>query len=869
MRFTLKEYQDEAVSKILRTLGYAREDWHGRQRRTAFALSSTTGSGKTVIAATVIEALLHGSDEFDVHVDSSAVILWVSKDPALNAQTKSRFIECADRIPTGDLVLLDKSYTEDSLQTGTVYFINPDKLGKNADFVKHTDDRHFTFWEILANTIKDPDKTLYMVLDEAHEGMKEQSSGETTLVQRIINGNGVNPAVPIVWGISATVKRFDQAMEKSEAFTKEKNVVIDPKAVQDSGLLKNALALDIPDEDGDFSTSMVRDATIDFVEVCEAWDAYCDEQGIDPVVPLMVAQIPNKSSGNKDTEKGRQEEDQIIHMVLETIRKHWPDMPEGCVAHVLSDRATIEIGSYEIPKVAPQDVEHDHRIRILLAKDAVSTGWDCPRAEVLVSLRPAKEDTYVTQLLGRMVRTPLAQQTSVERLNEASCYLPYFDKETATVIAEEIMGMREPRSGERFAAVAKVMLKPVTLSRNQDVPHEVFSLIESLPSFAKPAAAPKPINRILKAAQALAQDDLVPAADKLAHEAMFEVLDSLMAANKDAVEEAAKQIMTADVRRILVTRGESEATESTTQREADAATVDDALRHLRRLITASVVNRYLSRNMQAAINEAVESGESPSTVDITAIRAEVAALGLISVNVQKPVEDAADAQARLWLSTKATAIAKLPDSRKPTYEAIQTMAREPEQVAIEIKTDERVDSIDTDRTPLPTEKKHLLSTPQGDYPLEAKMAKNQWERATIKHELGLDTLQGWYRNPSAASQHSLRIAHKSGDAWKSVQPDFVFVHKTDGQLLPSIIDPHGTHLGDAAPKLKALAEYADELGDKFDRIIAVGIRKGSVLYGLDLKKPNIRRAVYESPADTDSVRRLYEDYGTSYTTLPE
>ena len=99
MRFTLKDYQTEAVDKILTTLGYAREDWHNRQRRTAFALSSTTGSGKTVIAATVIEALLHGSDEFDVEPDPSAVVLWVSKDPALNAQTKSRFIECADRIP--------------------------------------------------------------------------------------------------------------------------------------------------------------------------------------------------------------------------------------------------------------------------------------------------------------------------------------------------------------------------------------------------------------------------------------------------------------------------------------------------------------------------------------------------------------------------------------------------------------------------------------------------------------------------------------------------------------------------------------------------------------------------------------------------
>lgn len=868
MRFTLKDYQTEAVGKILTTLGYAREDWHNRQRRTAFALSSTTGSGKTVIAATVIEALLHGSDEFDVEPDPSAVVLWVSKDPALNAQTKSRFIECADRIPPGDLVLLDKTYAEESLQTGTVYFINPDKLGKKADFVKHTDDRDVTFWEILANTIEDKDKTLYMVLDEAHEGMKAQSSGEATIVQKIINGNGANPAVPVVLGISATVKRFVEAMARADAFTMEKNVVIDPKDVQDSGLLKNALTLDIPDEDGDFSTAMIRDATIDFVEVCELWDAYCKEQDIDPVVPLMVAQIPNKTAGEKDTEKGRKEEDQIIHLVLETIRKHWPDMPVDSVAHVLGDRPSIEIGAYEIPKVAPQDIEHDHRIRVLIAKDAVSTGWDCPRAEVLVSLRPGQDDTYVTQLLGRMVRTPLAQQTSVERLNAASCYLPKFDKQTAKIVAEEIMGMREPRSGERAAAVTKVMLKPVTLYRNNDVPAEVFELVRGLPSFAKPTAAPRPVKRILKAAQALAQDDLVPDADKAAHNAMFEVLDAIVEANSDSVEEQTERVMTADIRRILARRGEKEATDDTTSRDADAATVDDALRDLRRLITTSVVNGYLSRNMQAAINDAIERGEDASAVDVTAIRARVAALAFIDVDVQQRVEDAADSLTRHWLTTKAGAIANLPDSRQPTYEAIQDMAREPEPVPIEIKTDERVDSVDTDRNPLPTLEKHLLAMPNGGYPLELKMTKNRWERATITHEQSIGTLKGWYRNPSAAGKNSLRIAHKSGDTWKSVQPDFIFVHHDDN-LKASIVDPHGAHLGDAAPKLKALAEYADEHGDRFDRIIAVGVEKDKTLYGLDLKSPRIRRAVYESPADSDSIKQLYDDHGVPYTTIPE
>ena len=49
--------------------------------------------------------------------------------------------------------------------------------------------------------------------------------------------------------------------------------------------------------------------------------------------------------------------------------------------------------------IEPQRVQDAKHVRVLLAKSAISTGWDCPRAEVLVSMRPAKDRTHITQLL--------------------------------------------------------------------------------------------------------------------------------------------------------------------------------------------------------------------------------------------------------------------------------------------------------------------------------------------------------------------------------------------------------------------------------------------------------------------------------------
>lgn len=65
MRYTLKEYQEHAVADVLKRLGRAREDWHRSRWPVAFSLTATTGAGKTVMAAAVIEALFHGNSDLE------------------------------------------------------------------------------------------------------------------------------------------------------------------------------------------------------------------------------------------------------------------------------------------------------------------------------------------------------------------------------------------------------------------------------------------------------------------------------------------------------------------------------------------------------------------------------------------------------------------------------------------------------------------------------------------------------------------------------------------------------------------------------------------------------------------------------------
>ena len=119
-------------------------------------------------------------------------------------------------------------------------------------------------------------------------------------------------------------------------------------------------------------------------------------------------------------------------------------------------------------------------IRVLFAKDAISTGWDCPRAEVLVSFRPARDETHITQLLGRMVRTPLARRVpGNDLLNSVQCVLPHFDRGTAGTVAKAMLGDREhDDDGTGGGAGRRVLLDPIDTEVNPAIPEEVWKAFE-------------------------------------------------------------------------------------------------------------------------------------------------------------------------------------------------------------------------------------------------------------------------------------------------------------------------------------------------------------------------------------------------------
>jgi type III restriction enzyme len=850
MKFTLKDYQDEAVRDVLQNLRRAEKDWREGAYKSSFSLTAVTGAGKTVMAAAVFEALFHGDDNYDFEADPTAVVVWFSYDPSLNEQTRFRLMESSDRLNPSDLVVVDYPFNQKKFQAGKIYFLNTQKLSKSSRLVRgydaddpldiRPDGQSYTLWDIFQNTIEDPDLTLYFVLDEAHRGLGANKAAQeegSTILKRLINGHGNVPPMPIVWGISATVERFQTAMRGARNRAMLPDVVVDPEKVQESGLLKDTIILDIPKEAGDFDTVLLRRAARKMVELSRAWDEYAREQGLgEPVKPLMVLQVPNKP------------DEKEVGQALDIIRENWPDLTYDAFAHVFGEHTAQAFGGHTVDYISPERVQESSHVRVLIAKDAISTGWDCPRAEVMLSFRPAKDRTHITQLLGRMVRTPLARRIpGNDRLNSVECLLPRFEPKTVEEVVQALQkgGVENedtPLPGRRVLVGAKEM------TPNPAVPEAVWEKFDSLPSQSIPQRGANPIKRLTALAHELAFDKLLPDAGKKAHAELHKVLDGLQARYASEIAEK-RQSMLAVVgeSRLLTISGEKKSYNEFVE-DADFAVIDYVYARASRGLTSAVAKSY--------VEHLVRKKTGSETLNYEALmeaRTDVAALALVE-EIEKALEEEADKLANQWLNDFRVDIRGLSDERQEVYRQIKSWSPEPQDIDLTRPASWMQPTVERHpngtETPLPLYKHHLLCDENGDFPAEM----NEWENDVLAQESQRSGFIAWFRNPSRSSQDSLGIAYKIGEAYKVVRPDFIFFAQLpNGSIVADIVDPHGTFLADSLPKLQGLARYAEEHPGVFRRIDAVA-KVGDKARVLDMAEPDVRAAVLSAR----DAKSLYE-----------
>lgn len=446
MKVNLISFQDKAVKDLRVDIADALDNYRRRKKTQVVSLQAPTGAGKTIIAAGLIEDIYFGStlaDGTTFDEQSEAIFVWLSDSPELNAQSKQKIELKTSKLRFGQCITIaEDSFDMEMLEDGHIYFLNTQKISRNGKLTQHSDDRQYTIWETLDNTIQNKADRLYFIIDEAHRGAKSkrEAGTDTTIMQRFIKGyeyteNGIKRkmhAMPVILGISATSDRFNTLVGNITNVGLQ-TYVITADDVRSSGLLKDRIVITYPEDPEKNNDIVLLEAAVEeWLKKCKRWYQYTSEQHYANVDPVLVVQVCQGHNGALS--------DTNLEDVLAKIEeKVGTPFKHGEVAHCFGEVTTLELNGLTIPHVKASEIADDHKIKVVFFKEALSTGWDCPRAETMMSFAVRNDPTYIAQLLGRMVRTPLQMRVMRDEfLNDVKLYLPHFNKDTVKKVVEEL-----------------------------------------------------------------------------------------------------------------------------------------------------------------------------------------------------------------------------------------------------------------------------------------------------------------------------------------------------------------------------------------------------------------------------------------------
>lgn len=810
MRLPLKDFQDvrvaELASKTRLAMGVATAGG-GLQ---AISFAAPTGSGKTVMATALIERLLEGDEEAPP-LDDLAV-LWISDQPELNQQTFSKMLLHSSGLEPSQLKIVSASnFDQRVFGRQRVYFVNTQKLAKGAGLVDREGDyRTHTFWQTVAITVEAGADRLLVIIDEAHRGMRDRNREQAeTIIQKFIKGSaGEMPPVPVLLGMTATPERFDALLSGGDRTKWQVTVTSDE--VRSSGLLKDVVSIRHTDETQPSDVSLLRLAAKDWKVLSERWATYCDEEDEPRTIrPLLMVQVQDRRRSGEVTATELAEAVQAIEAEVDGLGP-------SAFAHAFPDAGALEIAGRKIRHLAPADIDRDPHVLVVFFKESLNTGWDCPRAEVMMSYRPARDATYIAQLVGRMVRTPLARRIEKdESLNAVSLYLPHYDRSNVGKVVEKLTGRDDedvPIDVEDAANIVELIRAP-----GSDV---VFELLAKLPTYIGPVRPnANQVNRVMKLAALLSADEIEPDAPKTARALLVQVLLDRRA--EMAAEETYNALIE-DRRKITVRtldvalRPGLQGATRTEEIEAAPENVDDLFRAARRRLREGLRDEYFRHRVK--VDDA-----DPDDAKIEAF------LLANDGDALSRLESTARSQTEVWFGRHDAAIDALPEGRRQPYEDILGLAAEPEKTKVR-----HPDTVRSKKSDV-TWSKHLYVDEDGNYPDKL----GTWEAKTIEEEMGRDDFVAWLRNPSR-KPWSLRVPYKSGGEWSGLFPDLlVFRAKEGGGLAVDILDPHTHSLADAADKARGLAEYADKHFNLFGRIELIR-QAGGKLQRVDLRQKEVR-----------------------------
>lgn len=374
---------DELVNKTIDLLGL-------RGNRHTLVFKSPTGSGKTVMAS---EMLMRLNQELAERPDapcSEVAYIWIAPNK-LHEQSyfkmKNYFTEnCALRPVIYDE--LDHS-ADGYIKPGEILFVNWESINKDKNLMVRETENSASLYDITRRTQDDNGIPIVLVIDEEHMfGGKNAKKSEKVLAT-------IQPKVEI--RVSATPQTNG---EQQVNVPREK--VIEEEMIKENIVLNPAL--DFKDPHGSLNQHLIWLALEKRKELAEAYEAAHRRGECGKINPLLLIQLPNDNSENLTADDSKVKDE-----VIATLDAYGINTTNGKLAIWLSGEKTDNLDVIDRPNDPTE---------VLLFKQAIALGWDCPRAAVLLIFRKIESFQFSAQTVGRILRMPEQKYYTDQRLNQ-------------------------------------------------------------------------------------------------------------------------------------------------------------------------------------------------------------------------------------------------------------------------------------------------------------------------------------------------------------------------------------------------------------------------------------------------------------------
>lgn len=359
---------DELLAKANKILSYDKND--------CIIFRAPTGSGKTIIMADFLLQFVNNRKDsriFSFIWAAPRKLHLQSKEKLEEFYKENRVLECSEL----------EELTDKKISENEILFLNWESINKKDNVFIRENENDFNLTSIIKNTIEEG-REIILIIDESHHtATAENTKGLIEIM---------NPKITIE--VSATPH-----------ITTDKIVNVEFEDVVKEGMIKEKISLN-PDLKED---KLEGEGSDEFIlkEALKKRDELknkFDEIGKENINPLLLIQLPDSNSTDFTNKT-----DEIENLLAKKF-------------NITTDNGKLAVYLSEDKRNLENISKNDNEVDVLLFKQAIALGWDCPRAYILVLFREWHSEKFSIQTVGRIMRMPEIQHYNIEELDKGYVY---------------------------------------------------------------------------------------------------------------------------------------------------------------------------------------------------------------------------------------------------------------------------------------------------------------------------------------------------------------------------------------------------------------------------------------------------------------